>query len=53
MLRAMILTPQDIFFDLGCGTGKIPIQAALQVGCDSVGKLLEIFEHAKEKTRTQ
>eukprot|EP00928_Gymnodinium_smaydae_P065134 TRINITY_DN48316_c0_g1_i1.p2 TRINITY_DN48316_c0_g1~~TRINITY_DN48316_c0_g1_i1.p2 ORF type:complete len:267 (+),score=71.88 TRINITY_DN48316_c0_g1_i1:150-950(+) len=29
LLRALALTPDDVFFDLGCGTGKVLVGAAL------------------------
>lgn len=35
MLPALRLTADDVFYDLGSGTGKIPLQVALQSPCKS------------------
>ena len=42
VLRAARLTASDVFWDLGCGDGRICHQAAAQYGCHSVG--VEIVE---------
>ncbi|MBI4701878.1 MAG: class I SAM-dependent methyltransferase [Deltaproteobacteria bacterium] len=37
MLEAAELTDKDVFFDLGCGDGRIVIAAAQRYGCRGVG----------------
>lgn len=40
------LTPTDVFVDLGSGTGKTVVLAALHAGCSSVGVELVPHRHA-------
>ena len=42
LIPLLDLGPSDVFYDLGCGTGKIPIQVALQTNCKA-SKGIEIM----------
>ena len=50
------LTAHDHLYDLGCGDGRIPIEAALRFGCRSTGveieeKLIALFKKRIEMMR--
>lgn len=51
MLEAAQVQPDDLLYDLGSGDGRIPIMAAQEFGCRSVGIELDekLCRHAQEK----
>lgn len=53
MLRMAAPGPRDVLFDLGCGDGRIVLEAALKRGCRSVGVDLkpDLVEKASEEAR--
>lgn len=53
MLEAAEIGPQDMFYDLGSGDGRIPIMAAQEFGARAVGIELDekLCRHAQDKVR--
>mmetsp|Transcript_22579 Transcript_22579/g.53310 ORF Transcript_22579/g.53310 Transcript_22579/m.53310 type:complete len:369 (+) Transcript_22579:193-1299(+) len=50
LIPLLDLGPSDVFYDLGCGTGKIPIQVALQTNCKA-SKGIEIMHDRVQEGR--
>ena len=46
VISAMNLQASDVFYDIGSGTGKIPLQVALQAGCVAKGVEFVAARHA-------
>jgi cyclopropane fatty-acyl-phospholipid synthase-like methyltransferase len=53
MLKMARVTARDVVYDLGCGDGRIPIEAALKYGARGVGVDLDSkrIEDAKENAK--
>ncbi len=51
MLSLAELTPADVVYDLGCGEGRLLVQAALAYGASGVGIDVDanLLEHARAK----
>jgi trans-aconitate methyltransferase len=53
MLDLAELTPEDVVYDLGCGDGRLLIQAAVRFGCSGVGVDVDasLLETARQQTQ--
>ncbi len=48
ILPLLELGPEDVFYDVGCGTGKIVIQAALETSCRATKGIELVIDRVEE-----
>ena len=48
ILPLLELGPEDVFYDVGCGTGKIVIQAALETSCRAAKGIELVIDRVEE-----